>query len=66
MHHDEDTRLAALAREELVLHVMDMERVRVSVERGVVTLSGTVASEVERHAAASYPGPGGENKKLPA
>lgn len=49
MHHtDEDARLAALAREELVLHVMDMERVRVSVAHGVVTLSGTVGSEVER------------------
>ncbi|SBV98080.1 periplasmic protein (fragment) [uncultured delta proteobacterium] len=49
MHHtDEDARLAELAREELVLHIMDMERVRVSVEHGVVTLRGTVASEVER------------------
>ena len=66
MHHThEDTRLADQVREELALHIMDMERVGVSVEHGVVTLSGPVASEVERQRAVSavFAIPGVQNVK---
>ena len=65
MHHTHDMQIAAKAREELALHKIDMSRVEVSVERGIVTLSGVVANEVERQNAVTtvFAIPGVQNVK---
>lgn len=66
MHHTHDMQIAAKAREELALHKIDMSRVEVSVERGIVTLSGVVANEVERQNAVTtvFAIPGVQNVKI--
>ena len=53
MHTEEDRLLTEEVRRALATHVINASNITVNVEQGIVTLDGTVASEVEHHNALS-------------